>query len=209
MNGVHDMGGMDGFGPIFPGDGKPDPNAPEVHAPWESRVLALTLAVGSLRRWSLDASRFARESIPGPEYLRMSYYKRWFAALERQIAEHGILDAAGLTPLKGEAVPAVLASGSPSVRPGPAPRFAMGDKVRVRNLQPAGHTRLPAYLRGHVGEVMRLHGCHLLPDARAEGRDEPQPLYQVRFDAAEVFGTRAQTPALLHADLFEPYLDAP
>ncbi|HWE99779.1 MAG TPA: nitrile hydratase subunit beta [Caulobacteraceae bacterium] len=208
MNGVHDMGGMDGFGPIFPATRAPDPDERLFHAPWEARALALTLAAGAAGGWSLDASRHARERIAPADYLAMSYYERWIAALEMQIAESRLLAAQGRAPLKAAEVPGRLARGAPTLREGPAPRFAIGQRVRARNLQPPGHTRLPAYLRGHAGEVVRLHGAHLLPDARAQGRDEPTPLYQVRFEACEVWGERAQTPGLLHADLFEPYLEA-
>jgi hypothetical protein len=84
VNGVHDMGGMHGMGPIAP-----DPDEPLFHADWERRVLALTLASPS--KWNIDASRHQRESILGPEYLRMTYYEKWFRGLTELLAIHGIL----------------------------------------------------------------------------------------------------------------------
>lgn len=214
MNGVHDMGGMDGFGPVAP-----DPVEPLFHAPWEARALAMTIAAGALGRWSLDASRCARERIAPADYLAMSYYERWIAGLETLLEETGLVSAAELADHRARApaapmrvlgaadVPAVLARGAPTTRPGPAATFAVGDRVRARPIHPLGHTRLPRYLRGQIGEVVRLQGSHLLPDDRAEGVETPVPLYQVRFDAAAVFGPRVDQPTSLHADLFEPYLE--
>jgi nitrile hydratase beta subunit len=217
MNGVHDMGGMHGFGPVAP-----DPNEPLFHAPWEARALALTLAAGALGRWTLDGSRHARERIPGPDYLAMSYYERWIAALEGQLSETGLATAEeirtgaadpGEGPL-AEAIPAArmvarLARGGPTARAFEAsPAFAPGDRVRARNLNPAGHIRLPRYLKGRIGRITRSHGAHVLPNASAHGLGErPEPLYQVRFEAAELWGPQAQAPGAVFADLWESYLE--
>ncbi|MDE2356524.1 MAG: nitrile hydratase subunit beta [Alphaproteobacteria bacterium] len=216
MNGVHDMGGMDGMGPI---DARPE--AALFHAPWEARVLALTLAAGAQGRWTLDESRFHRESLPATDYLPMPYYGRWFAALTDLLVKQGLISAQELssgradpaapraTPVNAKAMVARLNLGGPAHRPQVRPpRFAVGDKVRARHLNPPGHTRLPRYARGHVGVIARLHGVHVLPDSNAHGRGEdPQPLYQVRFDACELWGDRAQAPSLVHLDLWEPYLE--
>jgi nitrile hydratase subunit beta len=217
MNGVHDMGGMHGLGPI-----DPEPDEPLFHEAWEARALALTLAAGAWGRWNLDASRHQRELIPGPDYLRMSYYEKWIAGLEGLLVKSGLVSAEELAsgrsapgavkatpPLLAERVPAMLAGGGPTLREiDRAPRFGVGDRVRARNLNPTGHIRLPRYARGHVGVVGRSHGAHVFPDAHAHGLGErPQPLYQVRFEAAELWGDAAQGPGAVFIDLWEDYLE--
>jgi nitrile hydratase len=206
MNSVHDMGGMHGLGPV-----DPDPDEPVFHAPWEARVLALVLAVGAWGRWNIDASRHARERIPGPDYLAMTYYEKWLAGLVTLMNETGLMPAADAPkaspPLAAERVPAMLASGGPTLRSTDAKaRFAIGERVRARNLNPTGHTRLPRYVRGRIGTVERRHGAHVLPDANAHFRGErPEALYGVRFTAAELWG--ADRRDSVHLDLWESYLE--
>lgn len=87
-----------------------------------------------------------------------------------------------------------------------SPRFSLGSRVRARNIHPAGHTRLPRYVRGHEGTITRLHGAHVFPDANAAGEgQQPQHLYQVRFEAHELWGDDARNA--VHLDLWESYLD--
>jgi hypothetical protein len=86
MNGAPDMGGKHGFGPV-----KPEPNEPIFHAEWEKRAFALTLAMGMPEGWNIDMGGFARENRPPAEYLSMSYYQIWFAALEQMIKERGLV----------------------------------------------------------------------------------------------------------------------
>ncbi|WP_404383600.1 nitrile hydratase subunit beta [Caenispirillum salinarum] len=218
MNGIHDMGGMHGFGPV-----RPEPDEPIFHAPWEKRALALTLAMAAWGKWNIDASRHARERIPPAAYLNYTYYERWIAALTDMMVEHGLIsadEAASGTPdpntakaeppLTPERVGPVLRRGGPSARPlDRAPRFAVGDRVRAKNLNPEGHTRLPRYARGKVGEVVRDHGGHVFPDSNAHFRGEdPQPLYAVRFTARELWGPDAHPRDTVTLDLWEPYLDA-
>ncbi len=201
------MGGMHGLGPIAP-----DPNEPLFHAPWEARVLALTIAVGAWGRWNIDASRHARERIPGQDYLAMTYYEKWLAGLTTLIEESGLMPAPGAPKanphLTAERVPAALKSGGPTLRQtDAAARFQIGERVRARNLNPAGHTRLPRYVRGHVGIIERDHGAHVLPDTNAHFRGEcPERLYGVRFTAAELWSQ--ETRDSVHLDLWESYLEA-
>ena len=76
MNGVHDMGGMDGFGKV-----EPEPNEPVFHAPWEGRVMAMNRAMGATGVWNIDMGRFSREMLPPQVYLASSYYQKWFLGL--------------------------------------------------------------------------------------------------------------------------------
>jgi nitrile hydratase len=217
VNGAQDMGGMHGFGPVVA-----ERDEPVFHADWERRAFALTLAMGFTGEWSIDASRFARESLPPARYLASTYYEIWSAGLERLLAERGLVGAdeveAGhaLAPprpvrrtLAAEDVGRVLIRGGPTNRDAPRPaRFALGDRVRARTISPPTHTRLPRYVRGHVGEVVLVHGCHVFPDANAHGAGEdPQWLYTVRFAARELFGPDGDPAAAVSVDAFEPYLE--
>ena len=205
MNGAHDLGGMMGFGPVVP-----ERNEPVFHAAWEARVFALVLAAGEHGRWTLDEDRSACENRPSAEYLRLSYYEIWLAAFSKLLNEKAVI---GTPPspfqvLRQENVAAAILARSGYVRQVPAPQeFKVGDKVRARNIHPAGHTRLPRYLRGHAGEIAAVRGAHVFPDSNAHGQGEdPQWLYSVRFEAREVWGNASRDK--IHADLWEPYLAA-
>jgi nitrile hydratase len=215
LNGVHDMGGMHGFGPVVP-----EAEGPPFHAEWESRIHAMTVAAPT--RANIDAGRHERELIPPAEYLAMSYYQRWFRSLSELLLKQGLVtpgelatgraDPAGPrhTPrLPAERVAGVLTARGSYVREGaPAAVFAVGDRVRARNLNPDGHTRLPRYVRGRKGTVERLHGAHVLPDAHAHGLGEaPRLLYGVRFSAQELWGADAPSRDSVCLDLWEPYLE--
>jgi nitrile hydratase len=215
VNGVHDMGGMQGLGRI-----EPEPEGGVFHEPWEGRVHAMSLA--SPPSSNIDAGRHQRELIPGPEYLRMSYYEKWFRSLSERLLQQGLVTreefASGrpapgsvkATPrLTAEAVEAALSRSGSYVREAPAPpRFAPGERVRTRNIHPEGHTRLPRYARGRTGVVETLHGAHVFPDSNAHGKGEdPRPLYTVRFTARELWGEAADPRDSVSLDLWEPYLE--
>jgi nitrile hydratase subunit beta len=218
MNGVHDLGGLQDFGPVAP-----EPNEPVFHSDWERRIFALTLAMAKPGGWTLDASRHARESLPPADYLRFSYYQIWLAGLEKLMLEGGLVSAAELATGKAQGAPAsvpgilaaaavrpAMAMGAPVDRPPSAPaRFAPGDRVLALNLNPRGHTRLPRYVRGRTGTVTHVHGAHVFPDANAHGKGEqPHWLYGVSFTARELWGPDAPTTDHVQVDLWEPYLDA-
>jgi len=217
MNGVHDMGGRDGFGKV-----EPEPNEPVFHEPWEGRVMAMNRAMGATGVWNIDVGRFSREMLPAHVYLASSYYRKWFLGLEQMLLERGLVDADEIAaghalrpgkPLKRgkfdvAAVDRVMTRGSFS-RPAPAQaRFKPGDRVRAKNIHPVSHTRLPRYVRGHVGAVERLHGAHVFPDTVVAGQGEsPQWLYTVCFDSRELWGADADPSVKVSIDAFEPYLD--
>jgi nitrile hydratase beta subunit len=217
MNGVHDMGGLQGFGPVVI-----EKNEPLFHAAWERRALGLTLAMGATGLWNLDQSRAARESLAPAKYLSSSYYRIWIEALGDLMVARDAVTPAELADgrtrqapvalprvLTLDRVPAVLARGSPTERtPAAAARFKVGDAVHTRNLHPATHTRLPRYCRDKPGTVVKVHGVHVFADANGAGRGEqPQWLYGVRFAAADLFGADT-TAAAVHVDLWEPHLAA-
>jgi len=208
------MGGMAGMGPIAP-----EADEPVFHHAWEARVHALTVA--SPTRGNIDAGRHERELIPGPEYLAMSYYEKWFRSLSRLLVKRGAateqeLASGRADPASAKATPnlpaaevtARLTRRGSYLREGPAATFAIGDRVRARNLNPPGHTRLPRYARGHEGVIVAQRGTHVFPDANAHGRGEdPHPLYTVRFTARELWGPDASPRDSVHLDLWEPYLE--
>lgn len=222
MNGVHDMGGMQGFGPV-----RPEPNEPLFHAPWERRALAMTVAMGACGQWNIDISRSARESLPPAQYLSSSYYAIWLAGLEKLMLARGMVSAAelhagkaedpplaGVRALDGAQTARALAQGSASSRTTDVPpRFAIGQRVRARQIHPASHTRLPRYVRGHTGTVERIHGAHVFPDTRVSRPlppfvDEAHWLYTVVFDGHDLWGSSASAGLLVSVDAWEPYLEA-
>jgi len=217
MNGVHDLGGMQDFGPVVA-----EADEPVFHAEWERRAFALTLATSAPGGWNIDTSRHARESLPPVQYLSSTYYQIWYAGIVNLLRENGlILDeelksgAVAGTPkpvariLNAADVDATMGKGGPADRATDQPAvFAVGDRVRARNINPQGHTRLPRYARGKTGEIARVHGCHVFPDANAHGLGErPHWLYSVRFSARELWGEEAAGRDSVHIDLWEPYLD--
>jgi len=217
MNGVHDMGGMHGMGPV-----QPEKNEPVFHAPWEARTFALSLAAGAWRRWNIDAWRHEIELIPPADYLSMSYYERWYARLVELLTktrlvsreEIGSGDPApgapkSTPPLAADQVPKILSAGAPASRQIDAsPRFQLGQRVRSRNVHPAGHTRLPRYARGKVGTVDRHRGAFVFPDTNAHFLGEnPQHVYSIRFAAQELWGREASPRDTVYLDMWDDYLE--
>lgn len=217
MDGAHDMGGMAGFGPVDP---EFETEESLFHAEWERRAFAVTLACGMLGQWNLDMSRHARERQNPARYLSSTYYEIWMTGLETLLQDTGLATAAeiesgraagpapkGLRAPGPDAVPGIFAAGGPTLMDdGPTPSYAVGDKVRVRNVHPGGHIRAPRYTRGHIGTIAAYNGVHVFADANAHGTREGQPLYNVRFEATELWGPDT-TASAIHADLWEPHLD--
>lgn len=218
MNGAHDMGGVMGHGPI-----NHEANEPVFHGKWEERVMAMTVAMGPVGGWNIDQSRFARENVRPVDYLKRSYYEIWFAGLARLLAERNMVSpdelAAGhamhathppANPrLTAETVVPFIAAGRSAEREMKTPaRFKAGDRVRCKNINPVGHTRLPRYVRGHLGVVELLHGGHVFPDTNAKGVGEnPQWLYTVRFTGRELWGDDADPALSVSVDAWESYLE--
>lgn len=209
-----DLGGQLGHGPVVPED-----EDVRFHSEWEKEALALVLAMGATGSWNIDMSRSARETLP--DYERLSYYRIWLAALEKLMLERGLVLsdelAAGrmLHPsvpvarvLRAADVPAALARGSPTQRAGSQPpKFRVGQRVRMRAEAVPHHTRLPGYARGKVGTIERVHGSHVFADAHAQGLGEqPQPLYTVVFEGAELWNEPSAQGLRVSVDAWETYL---
>jgi nitrile hydratase len=217
MNNVHDLGGMHGFGAI-----PIEKDEPVFHSKWEARAMAITLAMGAWGRWNIDASRHARERLDPLEYLRLTYYERWIAALADLMVEKGLVtleelesglpapgSAKARPPLTADKVAEVLHCGSPVEREVEAPpRFRIGERVRASRASPEGHTRLPRYARGAEGEIILHHGAHVFPDSNAHFKGEaPQHLYTVCFSARSLWGESAAPGDSVTLDLWESYLE--
>jgi nitrile hydratase subunit beta len=217
MNGIHDMGGMHGMGPI-----QCEKNEPVFHTRWESRVFALVLAMGAWGKWNVDASRHSREVIPPAEYLRMSYYEKWYAGLIGLLIKSGLVartelesgvpgvGSAKATPtLTADKIPAMLATRINASRDVTVPpRFKAGQRVRARNMHPVGHTRLPRYARGKFGTIDRDHGVFVFPDTNSEFLGEkPQHVYSVGFSARELWGEQAAPRDSVYLAMWDDYLE--
>jgi nitrile hydratase beta subunit len=217
MNGVHDMGGQQGMGPV-----EYEKNEPVFHAPWEGRIYALNRAMRAWRTWSLDTERHALELLPPVDYLRMSYYERWVVRLAAQVVQFGLvtteeMESGKAAPGSTKATPAlslatssrwlnrgIASSHDPKVRP----MFKVRQRVRARNLNPTGHTRLPRYARGKTGVIVRDHGVYLFPDTNAHVQGEKrQHVYSVRFAARELWGEDASPRDSVHLDMWDDYLE--
>jgi nitrile hydratase subunit beta len=215
VNGVHDMGGMQGMGELGY-----EPNGPVFHAPWEGRVHAMATALNVYGKWR--GLRPEIELIPAPDYLRMSYYERWLTALTERIAKTGLATRAEIESGRADAgaarvTPALTAADAAEI-PLRTPRtqlesqvragFRVGDRVRGRNINPATHTRMPRYTRGKAGIVERDRGVFALPDNEAYFLDpKPQHVYLIRFAARELWGETASPHDALYIDLWEDYLE--
>jgi nitrile hydratase beta subunit len=217
MNGPHDLGGQMGFGPVAP-----EQNEPLFHAVWEKRALGATIAAGAMGAWNIDESRHARESLHPADYYGSTYYEIWIKALEVLLRRHGFITAKDLAEgravdpaanpkrvLKAQNVPALLTRGGPCDRAIDAkPRFQAGDRVRTKNINPVGHTRLPRYARGRVGVVEAARGGFVFPDSNAHGQGEaPQFVYTVIFAAGEIWGEGSDPTLTVSIDAWESYLE--
>ena len=215
MNGIHDMGGMQGLGEIgYVRD------VPVFHAPWEGRVHALVRALVPYGKWR--GLRPEIEAIPAGEYLRMSYYERWLTALTELVEKSGLasreeVERGTAQRATERAVPALTADKARTflldtphtelaVRV--QPRFRLGQHVRGANLNTPTHTRMPRYTRGKVGVVERDRGVFPLPDTEVYFLDpKPQHVYLVRFAARELWGAGVSAHDSVLIDMWQDYLE--
>jgi nitrile hydratase subunit beta len=222
MDGIHDLGGRQGFGPVVFDD-----HAQPFEQRWEAAVFAMTRAAracGALQ--NTDQFRHAVERIDPVAYLTHGYYGRWLGAVENLLVEAGVVTTQALNDRVRAAGgdPEFLVAARPDPKLGPIapataegerresqapPQFVAGQWVRTASTTTSGHTRLPAYARNRRGRIRSHHDSWVLPDSNAHGRGEaPSHLYTVEFSAQELWGAEAETDVLVCLDLFEPYLSA-
>jgi nitrile hydratase subunit beta len=202
MDGMHDLGGKQGFGTV-----RYVSDAQAFHAPWEYRVNALYALAVKLGIFNMDEYRHAIERMEPRHYLSASYYERSLTSLATLCVEKGMLTreeleqrAHGLFPL---AAPSAPGRGNVKDRQ----RFQPGDRVRVRLDYVPGHVRMPGYIRGKSGVVVSESPAYPFPDAHAHAIEaEYEPTYDVRFRAEELWPNSAE-PALIHVGVFQSYLE--
>jgi nitrile hydratase subunit beta len=226
MNTAHDLGGMQGFGPIPEVELVGEPAPALFHGPWEQKVLALTLAMGATGLWNIDQSRAARENMPPPQYLTSSYFEIWYAGLCKLMLQRGLVNQQELDTgvvkqaalsiakvLKVDQVAAALAKGTPTHRDTTAiAKYKVGDRVTTLAMNPNSHTRLPRYARGRPGIIHLWHGAHVYPDVSSQfNANNPNAagsvahhLYTVEFKAADLWGEHT-TASSVFVDCWEPY----
>jgi len=216
MNGVHDMGGMHGMGPVTV-----EKREPVFHWAWEGRVFALRLACIFHGKWNGNMNRYAVERMPPAAYLAATYYERVLFGLETLLVEQGLITAkeletgcsegkAGVAGTLGiDGIGKLLSTRIRARREEQvAPKFKAGDRVLARNIHPAGHTRLPRYARGRRGVIDRDYGVFVFPDSSAMTRDpKPQHLYGVRFAAQELWGASSSMRDSVYVNLWDDHLD--
>ena len=216
MDGIHDLGGKEGFGPI-----RIDPEERIFPHRWEARVFGLFYALDPPGDWTGDWFRFCRELLPPEDYLARPYYDQWLQSLAAMLLNSGVVtldelvdgrvrSALAYTPRPHRAAEVqVLKSRSEDFRrpAESAPRFETGANIRVRDLSSPGHTRLPQFVRGHRGRVVRYQGFHILPDRNAEGQEKAEHLYQVEFRSADIWADVKNPRDTVRLDLWESYLE--
>jgi nitrile hydratase len=222
MDGVHDMGGMHGFGPVVePGSGLP------YHERWEPRAFAIQLLVGIEGLGAGPGGRPVREEMDPADYLAASYYERWLYSAEQRLLRKGTIapgdiervmqriEAGDQAPTHRDAamaerVVADLKTAFP-MDPPPSPddvRFRPGQEVRVKRMHPAGHTRCPRYARGATGVIQAVRGADRLPDRSVYGEKvAPEPVYSVAFRSKELWGASEEPPFTVLLDLWDSYLE--
>ena len=201
MDGMHDLGGKQGFGPV-----RHEPEAAVFHEAWEKRANALYSLAVKHGLFNMDEYRHAIERMEPRHYLSASYYERSLTSLASLLVEKGVVTLEELERRAGGAVPVALPS-APGRANVSSDRFLPGDRVRVKTDLVPGHVRMPAYVRGKVGVVVSESPAYPFPDAHAHGiAAEDEPTFDVRFDAADLWPTAADAAAV-HVGIFRSYLE--
>ena len=202
MDGIHDMGGRQGFGAV-----RYSPDATAFHADWEVRVNALYSLAVKAGIFNMDEYRHAIERMEPRHYLSASYYERSLTSLATLLVEKGVVTREELERRARGRFPLAAPSAPGRTNVDTRERFNPGDRVRVRMDYVPGHVRMPAYIRGKTGVVVGESPAYPFPDAHAHGvesRDEPT--YDVRFRSEDLWPQSAE-PALVHVGVFQSYLE--
>lgn len=225
MDGVHDLGGTDGMGPI-----EQEEEEPYFHEEWEEKVFSMLPLTMGQEMYNIDEFRHAIERMEAAHYLSSSYYEHWLSAIETLLVEKEIISEGELQERLEEVENAenpeeviperedqeltetmieLIESGASAMRENGEPKFKKGDKVRVKNIHPEGHTRCPQYIRRAEGTIAEVRGTFVFPDAHAHGKGEnPEPVYSVGFDGEELWSEEyADSNETLYIDLWESYLE--
>jgi nitrile hydratase beta subunit len=222
MNGVHDLGGMHGFGAV-----QVEPNEPVFHHPWEKKVFGIMVATMAQGMYNVDEFRFGIEQMNPADYLKSSYYEHWLESVQKNLIDKGVIKRSELEaklrslqrsgrvtvprrrdPALAQRLIEIAHKGDNYMREPVPARFKSGDRVRPRNINPPTHTRLPRYVRGKTGVIDCLRGTFVTPDTNAIGKGEqPQPVYSVRFNAADLWGEPVERNELVYIDMWEAYLE--
>ena len=202
MDGVHDLGGKQGFGPV-----RYSNDAQAFHAQWELR--ANSLYVFAVRRgiFNMDEYRHAIERMEPRHYLAASYYERSLTSLATLLVEKGVVTHAELEQRAGGRFPLAAPSAPGRTNAMKRERFSPGDRVRVREDYVPGHVRMPAYIRGKIGIVVSESPAYPFPDAHAHAVEaEDEPTYDIRFRSEDLWPNSADS-ALIHVGVFQSYLE--
>jgi nitrile hydratase len=202
MDGVHDLGGKQGFGRV-----RYTLNAPAFHASWEVKANSLYAFAVRSGMFNMDEYRHAIERMDPRHYLTASYYERSLTSLLTLCVEKGIVPRAELEERAGGTIP--LASPGAPGRSNAAKResFKVGDRVRVKLDFVPGHIRMPGYIRGKTGVVVGISPAYPFPDAHAHGvKADDEPTYDVRFRSEDLW-PQGSDSALVHVGVFESYLE--
>ena len=205
MDGIHDLGGHQGFGAVVV-----EQNEPPFHAPWEALARSLMyLVMTKVPNPSSGAFRHAIERMDPAHYLNSSYYEHWLTAAATMAVERGLVTHEELEERAGGPYPLSLPVRTEQITDPPPgrSRFAVGDRVRVRQWHPTGHTRCPNYIRGHVGVITRADGEFSIPDVEAHSTQRVnEATYSVRFEADELWND-GQPGVTVNVDLWDSYLE--
>ena len=202
MDGMHDLGGKQGFGRV-----RHSRQADVFHADWEKRSNAL-LAFAVKQGWlNMDEYRHAIERMEPRHHLAAGYYERQFTGLVTLLVEKGVVSREELERIAGGAIPVSLPSAAGRPNAAARGKFKLGDHVRVKEDFVPGHIRMPAYIRGKSGVVVDVSPAYPFPDAHAHGiHAEDEPTYDVRFRSEDLWPSGADA-ASVHVGVFESYLE--
>jgi len=202
MDGMHDLGGKQGFGAV-----RYTPDAATFHAAWEVRANSLYAFAVRLGLFNMDEYRHAIERMEPRHYMSASYYERSLTSLATLCVEKGIFTRKELEQRARGSVPLAAPSAAGRANPAKPERFKLGDRVRVRLDSVPGHMRMPGYIRGKAGVVVGESPPYPFPDAHAHAIDaQDEPTYDVRFESRELWPDSSDE-ALVHVAVFQSYLE--
>lgn len=202
MDGMHDMGGRQGFGPVVI-----EGNREGFHEQWEKRINAITGKLVGQRIYNMDEYRHAIERMEPRHYVTASYYERVFAAVATLCVEKGVFTREELNAAAGEEVPISLPGRPGRVAGEPLPELRIGDTVRVKAEFVGGHVRAPGYVRGKTGRIVGVSPAYHFPDAAAHGlHGGKQRTFDVCFRTAELWPDAADEAEVV-VGLFHSYLE--